>query len=77
MTWSTNNIQNLANKIAVVTGANSGIGYYTSLHLAAKGVHVIMACRSEQKVTQAIEQIKSTTPDVAFLFIETFPLKIN
>ncbi|MCJ8304864.1 oxidoreductase [Shewanella sp.] len=65
-----NNTQKLANKTAVVTGANSGIGYYTSLHLAAKGTHVIMACRDEQKATQAIEKIKSTTPNAKLDFIK-------
>ena len=35
--------------IAVVTGANTGVGYNTALELARNGGHVIMACRSKAR----------------------------
>ena len=41
--WTTDNIPNLSGKTAVVTGANSGIGYYTAYWLAARGARVVMA----------------------------------
>eukprot|EP00957_Ditylum_brightwellii_P158500 12064714-Ditylum_brightwellii.AAC.1 len=46
------------NKVVIVTGANTGIGYETSLKLVQAGVHVIVACRSECKAQKAMEQIR-------------------
>jgi len=47
--WTTADIPNLTGKIVVITGANSGLGYESSLALAQKGAHVVMACRSPKK----------------------------
>ncbi len=49
-------------KIAVVTGANVGLGYETSLALAREGYRVVMACRSAEKARQASEQIRKAVP---------------
>lgn len=40
-------------KVAIVTGANAGIGYQTALHLARAGYRVVMACRSLDKAKKA------------------------
>jgi retinol dehydrogenase-13 len=45
-------------KIAVVTGADSGIGFETARGLAQRGARVILACREEEKATAAIAAIK-------------------
>jgi NAD(P)-dependent dehydrogenase (short-subunit alcohol dehydrogenase family) len=42
-TWSAANIGDLTGKTAVVTGANSGIGFVTAEELAAHGAHVVLA----------------------------------
>lgn len=60
--WTTANIPNLSGKVAIVTGANSGIGYETALALAQKGATVIMACRNLQKANTAADQIRQTNP---------------
>jgi protochlorophyllide reductase len=39
--------------VAIVTGASSGVGLYATLALAARGWHVVMACRDVAKATQA------------------------
>ena len=39
----------LAGKVAIVTGGNTGIGYETSKALARMGAHVVLACRSEER----------------------------
>jgi len=44
-------------KIAIVTGANIGLGYETALGLARKGAKVIMACRNLQKAAEAKQTI--------------------
>jgi len=44
---------NMTNKLCVITGANSGIGFETAKALAALGAYVIMVCRNEQKAEAA------------------------
>ena len=39
----------LSGKVAVVTGANTGIGYETAKALAEMGAHTFIACRSQEK----------------------------
>ena len=44
-------------KVALVTGANSGIGRVTARELALNGYHVFLACRSTAKAQEVIEEI--------------------
>ena len=46
------------NKICMVTGANSGIGFATASELARRGATVIMVCRDRQKGLEAQRQIR-------------------
>jgi NAD(P)-dependent dehydrogenase (short-subunit alcohol dehydrogenase family) len=52
--------EDLTGKIALVTGANSGLGLETSRALAARGARVLMACRSAEKAREALEDVKKT-----------------
>ncbi len=61
--WTTSDIPNLESKIAIVTGGNIGLGYKSSLELAKKGAIVVIACRSEDKGSKAIESIKKQVPN--------------
>jgi NAD(P)-dependent dehydrogenase (short-subunit alcohol dehydrogenase family) len=60
--WTTKDIPNLKGKVAIVTGANSGIGYEAARELAKKDAKVIMACRDVQKGRTAAEQIREEYP---------------
>jgi NAD(P)-dependent dehydrogenase (short-subunit alcohol dehydrogenase family) len=60
--WTANDIPDLAGKTAVVTGANSGLGYETALELARHGAHVVMACRDERRGTDALERVRAELP---------------
>jgi NAD(P)-dependent dehydrogenase (short-subunit alcohol dehydrogenase family) len=60
--WTANNIPDLTGKVAIVTGANSGIGYETALALAQKGASVVMACRSLPKAEAAADQVRLLNP---------------
>ena len=50
-------------KIAIVTGANAGLGYETALGLAKKGAIVILACRSYDKAEEAKRDILKKVPE--------------
>ncbi|KAF9949228.1 Histone deacetylase 8, partial [Modicella reniformis] len=52
-------IPDLTGKVAIVTGANSGLGYATTVALAAHGAHVFLACRTMGKALEAIEKAKA------------------
>ena len=47
----------LKDKVAIVTGGNTGIGYETAKALAILGAHMIIACRSEEKGQQVISSL--------------------
>lgn len=49
----------LTGKIAIVTGANIGIGFETSRALARKGAHVVMACRNLIKGENSANEIRN------------------
>ncbi len=51
--WTADDIPSLEGKTAVITGANSGLGYYTARELARQGAHTIMACRSMERAESA------------------------
>ena len=59
-------------RIAIVTGANSGLGYETALALAKKKMKVIMACRNEARAEQSKEKIIAEVPnaDVQIMMVD-------
>jgi len=63
--WTTADIPSLAGRRALITGANSGIGYYAALELARHGAHVLLACRDRAKGATAIARIRAEAPDAA------------
>lgn len=60
--WTKNHIPSQRGKLAVVTGANSGLGFHITKMLAAQGCRVVMACRNMQKGHNAIKQISKLYP---------------
>jgi len=63
--WTANDIPDLSGKTAVVTGANSGLGYETALELARHGAHVVMACRDEGRGTEALQRLRADAPNAS------------
>jgi len=63
--WTANDIPDLGGRAAVVTGANSGLGYETALALARHGANVVMACRDEGRGTEAVERLRAEAPDAS------------
>ena len=63
MKWTAADIPAQAGKTAVVTGANSGIGFQTALGLARAGARVVVAVRDEVKGKDAIRRLQAEMPD--------------
>jgi len=59
--WTAGEIPDQAGKVAIVTGANSGLGRITALELARHGAHVVVACRSAEKGEEAAQEIRAET----------------
>lgn len=62
MSWNPRAIPSQAGKTFVVTGANSGLGYFTSEQLAAAGAHVVLACRNLTKADAAARALRKRVP---------------
>lgn len=52
-------------KIAIVTGANNGIGFETTVGMAEAGFHVIMACRNQEKAEAAKAEVMQRVPSAS------------
>ena len=59
MGWTTADIPDLSGRVAVVTGANSGLGLESARALARAGAHVVMAARDGTKAAEAESDIRT------------------
>ncbi len=60
--WTTADIPDQTGRTAVITGANTGLGYETAAALAAKGAHVVLAVRNLDKGKAAADLIARRHP---------------
>jgi NAD(P)-dependent dehydrogenase (short-subunit alcohol dehydrogenase family) len=61
--WTAADIPDQHGRVAVVTGANSGLGIATARGLAGAGATVVMACRDTGKGERALAEIRAGLPD--------------
>lgn len=61
--WTSADIPDQAGRTAVITGANTGLGFQTAAALAAKGAHVVLAVRNVEKGNDAARRIEQASPD--------------
>ena len=61
--WTTGDIPDQRGRVAVVTGANTGLGYHTAAALAQAGAQVILAVRDLEKGNLALARIVAAQPD--------------
>jgi NAD(P)-dependent dehydrogenase (short-subunit alcohol dehydrogenase family) len=61
--WTEADVPDQSGRTAVITGANAGIGFETARALAAKGAHVVLACRDQDGAAEAATQIRGWAPD--------------
>ena len=57
--WTSEQIEDQTGRLAIVTGANTGIGLETARVLAKKGSTVVLACRSREKGEAATAEIQT------------------
>ncbi|MGZ5189964.1 MAG: oxidoreductase [Flavisolibacter sp.] len=68
--WNINQVPSQFGRVAIVTGANSGLGYETALELAKKDFEVILACRNLQKTEEARSKILHEYPKAQIKIIK-------
>jgi NAD(P)-dependent dehydrogenase (short-subunit alcohol dehydrogenase family) len=73
-TWTAEDIGDLTGVVALVTGANSGIGYETVRALSDHGAHVVMACRNGEKARKARDQLEG---ELTRSSLELLPLDLS
>ena len=67
-------LPDLSGRVAVVTGANGGLGYETARGLASLHSRVILACRDENKGREALARLQSEFPTAS---LDLLPLDLS
>jgi NAD(P)-dependent dehydrogenase (short-subunit alcohol dehydrogenase family) len=72
--WTAADIPDQSGRHAIVTGANSGLGFHVALGLARSGARVVLACRSAGRGQAALERVQAEVPGAdAELRLSTSP----
>lgn len=66
--WTTTDMPDQTGRVAIVTGANSGIGYETAKALAARGAEVVVAGRSAERGSTAVASLLREVPGASVRF---------
>jgi NAD(P)-dependent dehydrogenase (short-subunit alcohol dehydrogenase family) len=61
--WTNGDIPDQSGRVAIVTGANTGLGYHAAAALAQTGAHVVLAVRNLEKGNLALARIVAAHPD--------------
>ena len=64
----------LAGRVALITGANTGIGRVTALEFARRDAHVFLACRSLERTQPVLDEIRAIRPTAV---AEWLPLELS
>jgi NAD(P)-dependent dehydrogenase (short-subunit alcohol dehydrogenase family) len=72
--WDAAALPDAHGRTVVVTGANAGVGYFTSEQLARAGAHVVLACRDPERAEAAISAIRRRVPHAR---VEALPLDVT
>ncbi len=71
--WTAEHIPDQHGRVAIVTGANTGLGFETAAALAAKGAHVVLAVRNLDKGKAAADRIARRSPGAEVSLQKTGP----
>lgn len=80
--WTAKDVPDLRGKVALVTGANGGVGLQTTLELFRNGAHVLMGCRTEEKFMAArdallskVDGLHARTGKLSYLYADTSTIR--
>lgn len=65
------------NKVAIITGSNTGIGFESAKSLVERGYEVVFACRSKDKALAAIQRIRDELPNASGKAVFHAPLDLS
>ena len=68
--WTADDIPDLTGKVAIVTGANSGVGLEAARELARKGAATVLACRSVERGQRALDALRAELPAADAVLME-------
>jgi NAD(P)-dependent dehydrogenase (short-subunit alcohol dehydrogenase family) len=71
--WTEADVPDQTGRVALVTGANSGIGFEAARALAEHGATVLLGCRNPAKAADALARIEAAAPDAT---VEILPLDL-
>ena len=60
--WTVKSIPSQVGRRVLITGANSGIGFYAAAELAHNGAHVLLGCRDQSKGDAALARMRALDP---------------
>lgn len=66
--FTADDVATQAGRRFLITGANAGIGFAATRILAARGAHVVLACRDKTRATEAMERIRAAVPGADLSF---------
>jgi len=75
--WVKTNIPDQSGRVAIVTGANSGTGFWASVALARKGASVILCCRDMDKGQAAKDEILEMHPQATVDVMQCDNMKLD
>ncbi len=75
--WTIDNTPDLRDKLIIVTGGNSGVGFESVKAFTANGAEVIMACRNLSRGEAAKQQIFLENPKANILVMELDLMDLN
>lgn len=68
--WTEASIPDQSGRVALITGANSGIGLQAARALAERGAHVVLACRTRPKAVVARDEVLVAAPDATVSLVD-------
>ncbi len=71
--WTTADMPSLAGKLAIVTGANRGLGLEITTGLADAGAKIVMACRDPARAQAGVDELHRRVPNA---LVEVMPLDL-
>ncbi|GAA1360155.1 SDR family NAD(P)-dependent oxidoreductase [Catellatospora chokoriensis] len=67
--WTATDVPDQTGRVAVITGANTGIGFEAAKVLAGRGATVVLACRNPDRAGDALARLTASTPGARVEFL--------